>query len=326
MGRKELLDLLAERPGEFVSGESMSKNLKLTRAAVWKQIQSLKLAGYAIEGVTKSGYRLLKTPLGLDDWALSHELKTLTMGRPLYLFEQLSSTNDWAKEAVKKGAGHGLVVMAREQVSGRGRQKRYWESPSGGLWMSVVLQPKLALADAAKLTLSASLAVVDGIREATGVEAGIKWPNDIVYRRRKVAGILGEVAGEWNTLQSIVLGIGINCNLRKNQFREEVKADTLQEIIGRELDLNVLGARVLERLEGEVEELERAGFNAMRERWLQRAVGLGQEVMVRRGIEVFTGRFQGITPAGELILQTLDGVLNFSAGEVQLRSHLGEYS
>lgn len=325
MRREEILDLLAERPGEFVSGENISKRTNSTRAAVWKQVQNLKLAGYEIEGVTKSGYRLLKMPLGLDEWALAHELKTATVGHPLYVLEEVSSTNDWAKDAVQQGAGHGLVVLARRQATGRGRQRRNWESPQGGLWMSVVLQPKLSLADAARLTLSASLAVVDGIREASGVETGIKWPNDIVYENRKVAGILGEVAGEWNTLQSIVLGIGINCNFRRNEFAQEVKADTLQEITGREWNLNVLGARVLERLEREASELEHLGFEGTRARWLTRAVGLGQEVSVHRGTEVFSGEFRDITPDGELVLQTKAGVLSFSAGEVQLRARSGEY-
>lgn len=191
--------------------------------------------------------------------------------------------------------------------------------------MSVILQPKLALADAAKLTLCASLAVVDGIREASGIETGIKWPNDIIYGNRKVAGILGEVAGEWNTLQSIVLGIGINCNFRRNVFDQGIKADTLQEIMGEELNLNILGARVLERLEREILELERSGFEDTRERWLAKAVGLGQEVSVHREAEVIFGRFQGITPEGELILETAAGVQSFSAGEVQLRARSGEY-
>ncbi|KLU62026.1 bifunctional ligase/repressor BirA [Peptococcaceae bacterium CEB3] len=326
MGRKEILDILAEWPGEFVSGERISKSLHATRAAVWKQIQALKASGYEIEGVTKSGYRLLSTPLDPDEWAIAHELRSKTLGHPLYLFDELSSTNDWAHDAVKQGADHGLTVMARRQVKGRGRLGRYFESPAGGLWFSVVLKPKLSLADAAKLTLSASLAVVDGIRAACGVAARIKWPNDIVYRGRKLAGILGEVSGEWTTLQSIVLGIGINCNLRKDQFPQDIPAETLLDLTGTRLNLNILAARVLESLEYEVETLEREGFASARERWLANAWGVGDEVLVRRGAEVFAGRFQGISAEGELLLQSLGGVMSFSAGEVQLRAPAGEYS
>ncbi|CAA7599923.1 Hypothetical protein DEACI_0557 [Acididesulfobacillus acetoxydans] len=325
MGRKEILDILAESPGEFVSGQRISKSLNTTRAAVWKQIQTLKAAGYEIEGVTKSGYRLLGTPLNLDEWALAHELKSKTVGHPVYLFDELSSTNDWAHEAVKQGAEHGLTVMARRQVKGRGRLGRCFESPAGGLWLSVVLKPKVPLADAAKLTLSASLAVLDGIRAACGVEAGIKWPNDIIYQGRKLAGILGEVAGEWTTLQSIVLGIGINCNLRKDQFPQDIPAETLQDITGTNLNLNILAARVLERLEYEVETLEREGFDSARERWLANAWGLGEDVLVRRGTEVFTGRLAGISAEGALLLESPGGFKSFSAGEVQLRAPSGGY-
>ncbi|MHB1652444.1 MAG: biotin--[acetyl-CoA-carboxylase] ligase [Desulfitobacteriaceae bacterium] len=326
MGRKEILDLLAERPGEYISGESISKRLNLTRAAVWKQVKALKDSGYQIEGVTKSGYRLLGTPLDLDQWVLEQELRTQVLGKDLRLFAELPSTNDWAKEAIQKGdGGHGLTVIAKKQNLGRGRQRRHWESPQGGLWMSVILQPNLSLADAAKLTLSASVAVIEGIKDAVGVEAGIKWPNDILYQEHKLAGILGEVAGEWNAVQSIVLGIGINANLERVQLGEGIPAETLRGILGQEVNLNRLAARVLEHLERELQDLELRGFSYGRERWLSKALGLGEEVLVRRGNESWNGVFRGINGAGELLLETGEKMLNFSAGEVQLRSRTGKY-
>lgn len=325
MGRKEILDLLSEKPGEYVSGEIISKRLNLTRAAVWKQVKALKDAGYGIDGVTKSGYRLLSAPYDIDEWALQSQLNTKFLGKEINLFDELPSTNDWAKESVQKGGGHGLTVIARKQISGRGRQRRQWESPRGGLWMSVILQPQLSLSDAAKLTLSASVAVVKGIQEAVGVEAGIKWPNDILYRGRKLAGILGEVAGEWNVVQSIVLGIGLNANVEPDQLGAGIPAISLLEILGREVDINRLAARILENLEKELEEFKLRGFLGLRERWLSKALGIGEEVIVLRGAESLSGVFRGINNDGELLLETGEIMLSFSAGEVRLRSHSGEY-
>lgn len=325
MGRKAILDLLAERPGEFVSGEMMSQHLNLTRAAVWKQIQALKALGFEVDSQTKSGYRLVKLPLALDEWILERELRTNALGRELHLFDTLPSTNDWVKDAARNGGVHGLVAIAKEQGEGRGRQKRCWVSPRGGLWFSVLLKPQLSLADAAKLTLVASISVADGIEAATGISLGIKWPNDLLFEGRKVVGILGEVAGEWNTVQSIVLGIGINANLSRQQIGDDIAADTLQAILGRPMNLNTLTARILEHLEVDVEVLERQGFSSLRQRWLHRAVGIGTQAQINQGSEVFTGTFQGISEDGELILAVEGGEKVFAAGEVSVRSEHGTY-
>jgi len=325
MVRKAILDLLAQRPGTFVSGEVISKKLNLTRAAIWKQIQALKASGYEIDSLTKNGYRLLKLPLSLDEWSIGYELRTNVLGRELHLFETIPSTNDWVKAEALKGGAHGLVAVAKEQKGGRGRQMRAWVSPPGGLWLSVLLKPRLSLADASKLTLLASVSVAEAIEAVTKVSLGIKWPNDLLFNGRKVVGILGEVAGEWNTVQSIVLGIGVNANLSRHQIGEEIQADTLQEILGEPLNLNSLAARILEHLEKDLELFERQGFASICERWLQRAVGIGEQVQVRQGKELFLGIFKGINENGEFILELAGAEKVFAAAEVSIRSESGIY-
>lgn len=321
----EILDIFAEHPGEYVSGESISRQLSLTRAAIWKQIQSLRKAGYEIDAQTKKGYRLVKKPLGLDEWAFQQELRTKILGRQARIYDELPSTNDQAKEEIRSGVPNGLVIMAKRQTEGRGRLQRKWESPAGGLWMSVVLQPNLSLADASKLTLGTGIAVVDALWDLYGLRVGIKWPNDLVYEGKKLAGILGEVVGEWSEIQTMVLGIGLNVNIPREQLSGGISATTIQEILGYTVNLNVLAARLLERLEQEVHSLEAKEFASLKQRWQERALGLGQEVMVIRAGQEFRGIFSGITDNGELILHKEGTELAFSAGEVQLRSHAGEY-
>ncbi len=325
MMRHDILNLLAEHPEEFVSGERISQHLEVTRSAIWKQIKILQEEGFEIEAQTKNGYRLLKTPLTLNTWVLKQALTTTALGSVIELDDVLSSTNDRAKELARLGAVHGQVVLANCQSSGRGRLQRQWESPRGGLWMSVVLRPNLSLADASKITLAASVAIADALRELFQIRIGIKWPNDLIYQGKKLVGILGEVVGEWNAVQTLIVGLGVNANFPREQLSNSLSAITLQEILGYEIDLNSLTAGILKHLEIELQLLENKGFEELRSKWSERAVGIGEEIIILRGEQVLQGVFRGISIDGALILETGDGEESFSAGEIQLRSKLNSY-
>lgn len=324
MVRHEILQILAKYPAEYVSGEKISLQLNISRAAVWKQVKVLKEEGFDIEAQTKKGYRLLKTPLSLHEWVIKQALATTSLGHVIYLEDELESTNVRAKELVRQGGVHGQLVLARSQSGGRGRLLRQWESPKGGLWMSVILRPNLSLADASKLTLVASIAIVDALENLTNLRVGIKWPNDLIFEGRKLGGILGEVVGEWNTIQTLILGMGINANFSR-ELLGSLQATTLLEILGYEIDLNELTAAILKYLEIGLKDLEANKFEDLRSNWTEKAVGIGQEVKVLRGEQVFCGVFKGITLDGELLLETEKGESKFSAGEVQLRSKLDYY-
>lgn len=325
MVRHDILYLLSEHPENYVSGERISQRLNVTRSAIWKQINILREEGFEIEAQTKNGYRLIKTPLALNEWVLKQALTTTSLGGTIELVDVLSSSNDRAKEQARLGAGHGHVVLAKCQSSGRGRLQRQWESPRGGLWMSVVLRPNLSLADASKITLAASVAIVDALRVLFQLRIGIKWPNDLVYQGKKLAGILGEVVGEWNAVQTLILGLGLNANFPREQLSNSLSAITLQEILGEEVDLNNLTATILKHLELELKLLENKAFEELRCKWSEKAVGLGEEVTILRGDQVLQGVFKGISIDGALILATDDGEKSFSAGEIQLRSKTGNY-
>lgn len=323
--RSEILNLLASQPGKYISGEAISQAFNITRAAVWKQVQALRESGYEIEAQTKSGYRLVRTPLSLEEWVLKRGLKTKTLGRVIHCFEEISSTNDYAKELIQRGIENGDVIIARRQTAGRGRMQRAWESPEGGIWMTVILKPRLALADAAKLTLSTGVALARACRECYSLDVQIKWPNDLVYQGKKIAGILGEVVGEWNTVQTLILGVGINANMKSEDLPSLLPATTLETLLGHSVNLNDLVIAFLEALETEVESLEEGDIEGLRERWLAYAAGLGMEVQVERAGHVFTGILKGISTSGELILEENQNHLEllFSSGDVKLRSSVG---
>src|SRR5680860_158764 len=325
MLRDDILQILAAHPEKYMSGERISQQLNVTRAAIWKQIKVLKEEGFEIEGQTKKGYCLLKTPFSLNEWVLQKALRTTSLGCKITLEDELESTNLRAKELAQQGGIHGQVVLARRQSTGRGRLQRQWESPRGGLWMSVVLRPNLSLADASKLTLAASVAIADAFEELFSLRIGIKWPNDLVFNGLKIAGILGEVVGEWNTVQTLILGMGINVNFTRKQLSPSLNATTLFEILKDDVDLNILAATILKYLEKQVISLEKKAFEELRVCWLERAVGLGEEVKILQGKQVFQGIFKGITIDGALLLETEGEEQSFSAGEVQLRSKVNNY-
>ncbi|KLU67212.1 bifunctional ligase/repressor BirA [Desulfosporosinus acididurans] len=325
MASHDILQLLVSLPGEFVSGERISQQLNVTRASVWKQIKQLKEEGFDIEAHTKKGYCLRKTPNSLNAWVIEQMVETKSFGHVLSIEDKLKSTNAKARELAREGGIHGQVVIAKSQYAGRGRMQREWQSPLGGLWMSVIIRPNLTLANASKLTLAASVAIVDAIEELYQLRVGIKWPNDLLYNGQKIAGILGEVVGEWNRVQTLILGIGINANFSSEKLGSILTAATLKEILGYEVDLNRLAATILEYLEKQVTALEENLFEDLRSNWMARAVGLGEEVRVLRGEEVFRGVFKGISQDGELLLSTEQGEERFSAGEVRLRSKQGSY-
>ncbi|MDQ7092815.1 biotin--[acetyl-CoA-carboxylase] ligase [Desulfosporosinus sp. PR] len=325
MARQDILHLLASLPGEYVSGEKISQQLNVTRASVWKQIKLLKEEGFEIEAHTNRGYRLIKTPLSLNEWVIRQMLDTCALGHAIILEDELTSTNIKAKELAREGGIHGEVILAKRQRAGRGRMQRGWESPEGGLWMSVILRPNLSLADASKVTLAASVAIVDALAELYQLRVGIKWPNDLIYNGQKLAGILGEVVGEWNSVQTLILGIGLNANFTRERLGLALKPITLQDILGYEVDLNKLTATILRHLENQVIALEKNLFKELCLNWTARAVGLGSEVKVLRGEQIFHGVFKGISQDGELLLNTEQGTMCFSAGEVQLRAASGQY-
>jgi len=209
--RVEILSLLED--AGFVSGEYIAEHLGVSRVAVWKQIKSLQNIGYEIESVKNKGYRLVSRP----DIPIAEEvtlgLNTKVIGKDIYYFKSLSSTNMLAKKLIKDGVEEGAIVVSDIQLNGRGRKKRNWFSPEGGLWFSVVLYPHIPLERGMLLTMASSVAIVQGIKETTGLHPVIKWPNDLLINEKKVCGILTELDAEMDRINYAVIGIGINVNL-----------------------------------------------------------------------------------------------------------------
>ena len=206
-----ILARLQEVSGEYISGTVLARELGVTRTAIWKHIESLKEEGYQINGVPNRGYRLT----GLEGLPIPPRGEAeFFIGRQLLRFAEVDSTNDVARELLARGKlGHGAVILAERQRQGRGRRGRNWESPNGGLWFSVVLFPEITIAELAKISLVSALAVAGALQRFVPSGTGVKWPNDVLLNGRKVAGILLEMKGEFDKIEYVIIGIGINVNV-----------------------------------------------------------------------------------------------------------------
>ena len=242
--------------------------------------------------------------------------------------EELGSTQERARELAREGAPHGTLVVSKVQTGGRGRLGRRWGSPAGGLWMSLVLRPGISTEVAARITQAAAVGVAKALREL-GVEARIKWPNDLHVGGRKICGILAESsvesvpvaakpvgAGGERPVDFVVLGVGLNANLDPEDLVvPDREVATLRSELGRDVDLLELLKSVLSHLDFELGRIE--DFGAILDDWRALNCTLGERVRVRRFGEVLEGVALDLGPEGALILETQDGVVELFEGEVE---------
>lgn len=321
--RKRILELLRASGLEPVSGEKISELLGVSRTAIWKHIQALKDEGYQIESVQKRGYILREAPDKLYPQEIVSHLQTKWLGRSICYEDSVGSTNNVAKSIANVGCDNGMLVVAEEQGAGKGRLSRGWVSPyAKGIWFSVVLKPPFLPQEASKCTLLAAVAVVKAVNRIKGVQAAIKWPNDILLNGRKLVGILTEMNAEFGHINYVVIGIGINTNATAEDYPEDVRdiavsvADAAEEPFTR---VQLL-ADILQNLEELYEQACAEGFAPVLTEWRKYSCTLGQEVKVIAPDMTYYGIALDIDGEGLLIVKKTDGELEkVVAGDVSIR-------
>ena len=319
----QILSALRRAGDGCVSGADLSQQLEISRAAIWARIEELRSLGYEIEASPHQGYRLVSVPdvLHADD-LLSLVAGNQVIGRDIQVFEETSSTNDVVEKLARDGVGEGVVVFAESQTKGRGRLGRKWLSPARkGLWFSVLLRPNLRPQAATQLMVAASASLARAIGEETGLAAEIKWPNDILIRGKKVAGILTELSAELDHVKYVILGIGVDVNLNANDFPAELRkvATSLKIETGRNLNRAELAAAILRALDADYARIGRRQFSCIREEWQELCSTLGRSVNIRVGDRLLHGRAESLDEDGALLLRTEHGHLErVMAGDVTL--------
>lgn len=327
MSSKEaVLAYLEQNRGTYVSGELMAGRLEITRAAIWRAIKDLRADGHAIESSTKVGYRL---SIGSDVLRAQSVLLALASYHmeqtPLWYHPVIDSTNREAKRLALEGASHGSVVIAGNQIEGRGRNGRSFYSPQeSGFYLSMLLRPDVETSVALRVTCAAAVAVCRAITETCKIDAQIKWVNDIYIGGLKVCGILTEGVGglENGRLESIVVGIGVNHTVPKGGFPEELRG--IAGAIYPEGEVppvtrSELAAAIIAQLRTLSERLDERSFM---DEYRERSLVIGREVSVIHGSACYEAKVTGINDNGALLVRLADSTEQvLQSGEISLRPH-----
>ena len=288
MSRETVLNLLKEQSGTFLSGERISRQLGLSRTAVWKAVDALRRDGYTIEASTGLGYRLTGTPDALTEPEIRSFLPpTDCVGGKILCFDEIGSTNTYAKEIALSGAEDGTVVVANRQTAGRGRMGRDFQSPEGkGIYLSALLRPALPPERLLSVTALAGVAVCRAVEKVCGIRPGIKWTNDLVLGGRKLCGILTELSleGESGQLQYLVVGMGLNVLHGIEDFSPEVgaMATSLFQELGHPVSRPALAAAEIVELDRLYAALRSGETDSYLDEYRRDCITLGKDVQLLR--------------------------------------------
>lgn len=311
-----LLNLLSD--GEFHSGEDLGNALGVSRSAVWKKLQQLEEdTGLEIHKVRGRGYRLASPLFLLDQQQLRNAQGDAGWG--IHVYDTIDSTNAEALRLATQGHALPLLVLAEQQTAGRGRRGRKWVSPyAENIYYSLALRIDGGMRQLEGLSLLVGLAVVKTLREMGLSGAGLKWPNDILVGRRKLAGVLLELTGDPADVCHVVIGIGLNVNMQTSRDVDQAWTSMMLEV-GAGIDRNLVVTRLSAELRTYLSAHREKGFEAFRDEWELNHLWQNQPVTLLAGSNAVEGVVVGVDPGGALLLKVGDHISAFSGGELSLR-------
>ncbi len=322
----KLLDYLAN--GRFHSGETLASYLGVSRAAVWKHMKVIEdEMGIKVDAVRGRGYRI-SYPLELlsVDRIKTHlAAKTIPFIRRLHIHHRIDSTNSWLMREAELAAESGTVCMAEQQTAGKGRHGRTWVSPFGrNIYLSLLWRFEMAPYELSGMSLAAGIAVLRTLRQYDCYEAGLKWPNDVLWQGKKLAGLLLEVAGETTGPAHVVIGLGLNVQMDvQSELIKQPWVDLTAIPDMKDISRNELVAKLLDNLVDVIEGYQEHGLAGFIDEWTEYDLLIGEEVVVRSASQVFQGQHLGIDASGGIRLNINGNVQTFFAGEVSLRGMPG---
>lgn len=308
--RYRLIQLLSDQADSYVSGQRLSEDLGISRNAVWKHMNELKKDGYVIDAKARKGYRIVDAPDKVSGNTISWGLNTKWLGKHIVHHDSVQSTQRIAHELALDEAAHGTVVVANEQVAGKGRMNRPWYSKAGkGIWMSLILRPEIAPYMAPQLTLLTATVLAEVLEQNADIQPQIKWPNDILINGKKTAGILTEMKAEQDQVLYVIIGVGININQTREDLPEELddKATSLRIETGVESDLVPLIQKMLHKFEEKYSIYMKEGFQPVKSTWENYGFRLNEKLRIKAGTKEWHGVIHGIAEDGALLAETAEG-------------------
>jgi len=321
--RDTLLSMLKGRTGQWVSGELLCAELDISRAAVSKHIKVLRQNGYRINALPKRGYCFSGATEKIIAREITDGLDTDVFGKAdIHIFDQTDSTNIQARQLAEKGSPHGSIVIAENQIRGRGRKNRQWFSkPETAIMMSLIIRPPLPPENAPRITLAAAVAAARALKKTADIPVRIKWPNDILVSRKKLAGISTGMSTNMDEVHYVILGIGLNVAVKKTDFPEEI-CDIATSVLmesGRMVSRTRIIRAFLTEFEACYDSLYNKDFGPVLDEWNAFAGIIGREISVALTGSTLTGRVQGIDSNGTLIIKDQNGeIKHVFSGDVSL--------
>ncbi len=302
----KILAFLKAHRSEFLSGQDMSDILKISRVAVWKDIKKIRSLGYKVESKQNIGYRLVdfsKLPL---PWEIKEDLNTEFLGERIYYFNTIDTTQNFAMKIASKKNENGSIVISKKQTGGRGRMKRKWKSPVGGIWMSVIIHPEFDVTYTTLIPIATSLALCIAIEKTLKINTKLKWPNDITLKGKKVAGVLTDASIISNQIESMVLGIGINFKINPYELENSIKKTPnfygVTTLVKKNESMVPLIKQFLYELENVLKLINSVQIKKIRNEWTKRSSTIGKNVSIITNDGHIRGRALKIDSDGGLVI------------------------
>ncbi len=314
---EKLVRIFHQSEGKYISGSELARKLGVSRTTVWNHIHDLVQQGYQFDASTNLGYRLVSVPDRILPDEIAYDLGTKWLGHEIFSYEEIESTNDLAMKLAADGAKEGTVIFAEHQRRGRGRLHRKWYSPAKkDLLFSIILRPDLHPRKVTQLTITFAVATAQTVREMYKLPALIKWPNDIIINEKKCAGILIDMSAELDTLNHVVVGIGVNVNSRRADFPKSIgsSATSLSIELGQKCDRIAFAKKLLEQLENHYDRLITEGFETISREWVDLSLSLGRRVEATSENETIVGIPVRLDDDGALLIRTDTGIVRKVSG------------
>ena len=325
VGLLKVLNFLESHESEYLSGQDLSDVLKISRVAVWKHIEKIRSLGYRIDSKQKRGYKFVNRTEKLLQWEITTKIKSKFIGRRIYYFDEIDSTQNYALQISNNTNENGAIIIAEKQTHGKGRLNRKWYSPEGGIWLSVIIHPEFQISDATIIPLAASLALCESIKKVHKIKTDVKWPNDITIDGKKVAGMLIDTSIQGNKVENLVLGIGINFAVNIQQIEKRLKnspnfygVTSLFPEKNRPSKIELLVQFLLE-LEKVINSLIKGKNTQIIRDWSKHTNMFGKTISVNTGNGKISGIAKKIDSDGALIIKTGTKNRRIFVGDVTLR-------
>ncbi len=320
-GLVRVLQFLKAHRLEYLSGEDLSEVLKISRVAIWKHIKKIQALGYKIDSKQNLGYRLIDTTHLLLPWEITSELKTRHLGKKIYYFDTIDSTQNFATSIAKNKGDFGSVIIAESQTLGKGRQGRRWISPKGGIWLSVILEPNFDIYKMTLIPFAVAVALANAIEKTLNIKTKLKWPNDLTLDNKKVAGIIIDASIESTKIESIVIGVGINFQVSTKQIETKIKKNDnfygVNKLLKKEkIKPAEMVKEFLAELESTLESLQANKTQQITEQWVKNSSTIGQTITVTDVGSKISGKAVRLDKDGSLIVKQGSKMIRVTSGDI----------